>query len=589
KHCEPSVTVRKRNGRRQAASRTAQLEEKLEDLVTLLRSQSTAVKPPAASHTAPDTTHGSSHLDLWANTPAPSHTGTAPAGSSDDQSDSNPAARTTTGGPQTPAAILGAAFSRGLFNHWAEPVPISSMIQAPGLPATLSEAEEQLALFREQYLQCFPCIYIPSNMTSDQLRDEKPFTWFTIMMMSCQTSSLQYGMGSVWQRIISQKIVVEHEKSIDILQGMIIFLAWSQYHKKDRPYLAVFTQIALSQVYDLGLNKLPGDPTAFACFKPNAFNPYLVHKERTMEDRRTVLACFYISSQIAFTLKKMEGLRWTAHMNDCLNFLNEHPEWPGDQVLAAQVRVHLLIDQLGSDGSAAMPPYYNLTALASPIDAVKIQLPPGLETNDMIRIQLLYSELAVLENSLCRTPYNPKKPDLRRYEILSRIVDTLKRWFDMFFPLSNAHYTALSLAFWCQLAHTIMSLYKISTLDEPAWDRAALRRDIDVLDICDRVIHDMNAASAHRRQIRPEIAATTPSQCAADNDIFSVCGRMIVAMRNGWALELGAPQMDPTGLAADGPPDDNGFVDNITTGPMAVPINFLDDAWLTDVFNISWE
>jgi hypothetical protein len=60
-------------------------------------------------------------------------------------------------------------------------------------------------------------------------------------------------------------------------------------------------------------------------------------------------------------------------------------------------------------------------------------------------------------------------------------------------------------------------------------------------------------------------------------------------MRNGWASELGAPQIDPTGPAADEPPDDNGFVDNITTGPMAVPINFLDDAWLNDIFNVSWE
>lgn len=78
----------------------------------------------------------------------------------------------------------------------------------------------------------------------------------------------------------------------------------------------------------------------------------------------------------------MDGLRWTPHLNDCLNYLNENPECPGDRVLASQVRIQLLIDQAGSDGQlAAMPPYYQTSALCLPLEAVKKQLPPELETN----------------------------------------------------------------------------------------------------------------------------------------------------------------------------------------------------------------
>lgn len=134
-----------------------------------------------------------------------------------------------------------------------------------------------------------------------------------------------------------------------------------------------------------------------------------------------------------------------------------------------------------------------------------------------------------------------------------------------------------------------MSLYKLSVLDESAWDRAALRRDIDVIEVCDRIIRDMDAAGAYRRQSRPEPTTTTPSQLSPDTDMFTACAKMIIAMRNGWASELGVPQIDPNGPAPNGPPYDNGFVDNITTGPMAVPTSFLDDTWLTDIFNISWE
>jgi hypothetical protein len=168
--------------------------------------------------------------------------------------------------------------------------------------------------------------------------------------------------------------------------------------------LAIFSQLALSHVYELSLNKLPSGPLAFSCFKPHTgFNQYLFPRPRTMEDRRTVLACWYITSElvtstmqsgapsvpfnsllvrIAFTLKKMEGLRWTTHLSDCLDYLDENPECPGDRLLAAQVRSQLVIDQICSDGpSATMPPYYQLSALTIPVEAVKEQIPPGLETN----------------------------------------------------------------------------------------------------------------------------------------------------------------------------------------------------------------
>jgi hypothetical protein len=212
-------------------SRTAQLEEKLEDLVSLLRSQNTTVKPTVSPSTASRTASNQrSPLELWINTPAASHDSPsecAEGESSDGRRGPNPTARAAMG-PQTPAAIFNSAFAPGMFDHQAvEPVPISSMIHYPWIPGSQRQGDEQLKLFREQYLMCFPCVHIPSEVNSEQLREEKPFTWFTIMMVTCQTSSLQFGMGALWQKIISQKIVIEHEKSIDLLQGMIVFLGWS--------------------------------------------------------------------------------------------------------------------------------------------------------------------------------------------------------------------------------------------------------------------------------------------------------------------------------------------------------------------------
>lgn len=60
----------------------------------------------------------------------------------------------------------------------------------------------------------------------------------------------------------------------------------------------MFSNLAKSLVYDMALNKIPGDPTVFACFKP--WTATMKPKERTIEERRTVLACFYIMAQYVY-------------------------------------------------------------------------------------------------------------------------------------------------------------------------------------------------------------------------------------------------------------------------------------------------
>jgi hypothetical protein len=83
----------------------------------------------------------------------------------------------------------------------------------------------------------------------------------------------------------------------------------------------------------------------------------------------------------------MDGLRWTSHLDDCLAVLDENPECPGDEMLAALVRIQVIIDQINLDTPApisqAMPSSYLLSALFLHLDTVKKQLRPRLESNGM--------------------------------------------------------------------------------------------------------------------------------------------------------------------------------------------------------------
>jgi len=65
----------------------------------------------------------------------------------------------------------------------------------------------------------------------------------------------------------------------------------------DKPFLSVLTQLAISLVFDLGLNKRPfRDPDVMFNFKPNGCPKPSPSTVRTMEERRAVLGCFLITS-----------------------------------------------------------------------------------------------------------------------------------------------------------------------------------------------------------------------------------------------------------------------------------------------------
>lgn len=70
------------------------------------------------------------------------------------------------------------------------------------------------------------------------------------------------------------------------------------YLKRDKPILTVLASLAKSLVFDLCLNKVPSEPYISALLK-TPFHPPA--RDPTLEERRAVLACFLLTSQLVRT------------------------------------------------------------------------------------------------------------------------------------------------------------------------------------------------------------------------------------------------------------------------------------------------
>lgn len=105
------------------------------------------------------------------------------------------------------------------------PPSIADGVSIYDIPDTI--AEEQLNTFRLAFLPFFPFIHIPNSMSALDIRLAKPFLWLVIMSLTTKSVAQQLAMGVTIRQIVSQKVVAEHEKSLDLLLGIVSYLAWS--------------------------------------------------------------------------------------------------------------------------------------------------------------------------------------------------------------------------------------------------------------------------------------------------------------------------------------------------------------------------
>lgn len=171
--CGPSNVVRKRLSRRPAAQRTSQLEEKLEDIVALLRSQAREQSRSSEENDAQGPGDGGNE-----HSPAYPRGQVQPDHQLNHSSHAQQHSSTETSRRAHDAPMYYLTPQMG-----GSPYPVEPSV---------SQADECLKMFREYHMRAFPFIYIPPNTTyvSRPLYSQNhPFKIFTTTLLMLVQSS----------------------------------------------------------------------------------------------------------------------------------------------------------------------------------------------------------------------------------------------------------------------------------------------------------------------------------------------------------------------------------------------------------------
>ncbi|MCJ1399412.1 hypothetical protein MMC11_002614 [Xylographa trunciseda] len=440
---------------------------------------------------------------------------------------------------------------------------------------SLVEAEEYLLNFQTYKSKYFPFIYIPASTSAQQLRQERPFLWLGIMTVGSKSTSQQQRLGSRIRQTIAQEMVVQSAKNVDLLLGLLAFIGWANYQVHSKPFLAVFAQLAIALVFDLGLNKfVPKDTQVMPCMNQKYSKPTA---PRTMEERRAVLACFLITSIISSFLQKIDSLRWTPHMDECLQMLDDRKECVNDETLVKQVRLQLIVEKMapGTSHDRAMesteqrePTSLYLGDLHTQLQSVKTSLLAESHSNEVVLLHLYSAEL---EATLSPTFLHPNQLTFQQRQSLNIGLDSIKSWFSVFLTITPAAYIGFPFSIFSQLIRCLMTLYRLTTLDDQNRDESGIWKAAHPLQILNGVINNMEQVA---------ILAGLDNRDSSEGDIFSQLAQMFRSLRPGWEARLRPDDL----VLSNSPTSQN--VNEISL-PDSLGAEFFDNDWL--MYPLPWE
>lgn len=106
----------------------------------------------------------------------------------------------------------------------AETVSFSSVVDGVFLD---HEADRLLDIYRNSLVMRCPFVVISTDMPAWQVRQDTPFLFLTILFAtSYENYRRQHLLGDEIMKYVSEHLLLKGERSLDLLQGLLVYITW---------------------------------------------------------------------------------------------------------------------------------------------------------------------------------------------------------------------------------------------------------------------------------------------------------------------------------------------------------------------------
>ncbi|OAG42460.1 hypothetical protein AYO21_03336 [Fonsecaea monophora] len=350
---------------------------------------------------------------------------------------------------------------------------------------TMATADILLQTYKQVHSKFFPFVLVAPEIDAATLRRDKPVLFLAIVTVCLEADHVvQRRLGVELKKMLSSRLLIRNERSIELLQALLVHLSWIQYHfhpQNKQTYMLL--QMAIGLVMDLDLDRCPA------------------HRDqrRTTAETRALLGCFYLCSSLAMTRKEllMSHTRWIDH---CCDVLQVEQEAATDIDATAFVRTKCLAQRISerfSYGDHASIRSQSDVVIEMSLNGFKKEI-SDLEANPAFssareNLDILMAELKVLsitmyEVALYRDLSSTTSPSMNKVSQLWNLLASTRAFVDYFLSVPEDALRHLPAAFFSFAAYALIVLSTVSRLPSTSgWDSAIAKHEADVLNLARRV------------------------------------------------------------------------------------------------------
>ncbi|KIW86764.1 uncharacterized protein Z519_12550 [Cladophialophora bantiana CBS 173.52] len=305
-------------------------------------------------------------------------------------------------------------------------------------------------------------------------------------------------MGRAVKEIIGQKMLTQGEQSLDLLQGLLVYLAWYHINLHLGTQLNNLVHLIMALMFDLGLHK-HYTPRKYAKPQREYFLPDRQEgSTRTLEERRTYLGCFYLTSVVMMTARDFEPIRYTKYTDECCSMISEAVEYPTDIYLFQLTKLNYLGDKISrtiiqrewdpSSGISAPIGAY-VKSLEAELRNFKASM--SLDIPESVTLLLHYYAVEVflyeiaLDDNIPASRYGSFS--ITRLDMLFACLTSAKHFFEIFHSLPAPIHFDIPYSTFTIVGHLYVVLSKLSLCLHDGWDQNYVGTYLSFSDVLDHL------------------------------------------------------------------------------------------------------
>ncbi|KAL3495919.1 hypothetical protein BJX62DRAFT_232806 [Aspergillus germanicus] len=385
----------------------------------------------------------------------------------------------------------------------------SNSILANDLPANL-EAQTLLTTFQTELSPYFPFIAIPMGTIASDLQASNPFLFDTILMVSdVSNADRQLRMAGRIREYIGTSVVANGETGLDLLQGLLVCLAWYQFQLELGSSFGGFLHVALGMLGGLGLGRkqLTGG-MSLVRLDDVRHDPAKQTWERRLDERRVYLGCFYLRAVTWVCTADIDPMRYTAYTEECCHLL-EAAGGSTDLYLARLVRLHgmveridrmISLDEYAAYGECSTPISMRIKTFEADLQEMKQTQPPHNLHDSILQLHHFTLEIKLygiaLEDDFSQHETHPST----RLALLASCINATKAFLDLFSAIPTRNYLNLPYPVWTVYFYVLGTLSNLLLFAGEGWDREHVQNVLDLQNIIETSIAKIEDSSRTRHQ-----------------------------------------------------------------------------------------